>query len=1143
MKRRLALVLLSAVMVLALAFGLAACGDKPARNSEFEEYEKIVTTVIENTVGKLGERTQAETQTAAAKALVSRAFSAEDKDELFVYLNGFTDKEAADNSSFYRDVFEQTFYLPLIGGDIIREYHGASNFYGVTICAPFWGQYFKTVSEGTRKITYALTDSPQTNNAYIYMEIDFKSESDFAFRALQTDKTGTETLFLYGNDDLQFLAISHGGTDGSDYVLFDNPNGTGFRILDGETIEYCHEMVAEQFSLVDRAVLDGMKDEEYYAVAEDEWNAVNLKYFPDSGMTVDEGPEWVIENGIVSAYGWEHKNMTELTLPADAEAVFFQLHIPHTVKKLTFPANIKSIKIPEDDLEYLETGVAPEDSEPQPGEPESATVYVDCPAKYFQIFLNGEESRLEEISVEDGCDIFKVENNCLYGADGTLVYVPENENITSLSFASTDYGRLFSGTSCNLQNLKELEIDFEGDEQPAFDDFYFELFGISSLESVTLNNIGTRNFSVTVGNVWEDRSKSIKELYLGGTGDASVNISFCGSLQNVVIGDGITDYEFCAVSDSDVEISLSKDVQTGHISDMDTGSKDDPAYTETHYRILLPWSKIKFEHLKKYTVLERDFSEYVYAEHYAGYDKTEFEHHNANCTVVFQPLSAAEQDEADRLDSFKDISFITEEYSEYGEPYAAIAGYWGEENVIKVPETILGYPVYRFELRNTSPQTDLPEPTVEGVTELHLPAALKDFSVYNYSYNGEPQYALEKIVYGGTKEEFLRIINDQDYRELYALLEFTEEIICNGEILTPPQQPARESWLFEGENGNTLQIDLDWSDYDAKSTIKAVQARLIYNGSEYISHAFDQSAFSCGLQFGGEVPEGEEKDFASVNFETALRDSYSSRKEICNLRVYHSAGGELNFTLLSTTEFTGTIEHDFSEKDVQEPDCWSEGFTQWYCSICGAFGETTDRKPALGHDPDKYGTCSRCGENQYFQFNLYEDTGKEYVALAKLTDTDLKTVYVPASYDGLPVTKIESYAFAYSSVEKVFLPENIEIIGYNAFDSCTNMKEIVLPGSLRTIEYSAFAYCPSLETVILSKDIHLESGEFPGSASLYYEGTYEDWINWYGERFFGTMYFFSADDPYKTGTAKDGVNYWRYDPDGVTPVIWIKETT
>ena len=55
MKRSLALVLLSTVMVLALSFGLAACGDKPAENLEYEEFETVVNAFrFYNCNGEMG---------------------------------------------------------------------------------------------------------------------------------------------------------------------------------------------------------------------------------------------------------------------------------------------------------------------------------------------------------------------------------------------------------------------------------------------------------------------------------------------------------------------------------------------------------------------------------------------------------------------------------------------------------------------------------------------------------------------------------------------------------------------------------------------------------------------------------------------------------------------------------------------------------------------------------------------------------------------------------------------------------------------------------------------------------------------------------------------------------------------------------
>lgn len=66
-------------------------------------------------------------------------------------------------------------------------------------------------------------------------------------------------------------------------------------------------------------------------------------------------------------------------------------------------------------------------------------------------------------------------------------------------------------------------------------------------------------------------------------------------------------------------------------------------------------------------------------------------------------------------------------------------------------------------------------------------------------------------------------------------------------------------------------------------------------------------------------------------------------------------------------------------------------------------------------------------------------------------------------------------------------------------------------------------------------------GYLPESASLYYEGSYDDWVDQYGKWFFEKMFFYSKENPYLNGTAEKDVNYWHYEADGVTPVIWIKE--
>ena len=65
--------------------------------------------------------------------------------------------------------------------------------------------------------------------------------------------------------------------------------------------------------------------------------------------------------------------------------------------------------------------------------------------------------------------------------------------------------------------------------------------------------------------------------------------------------------------------------------------------------------------------------------------------------------------------------------------------------------------------------------------------------------------------------------------------------------------------------------------------------------------------------------------------------------------------------------------------------------------------------------------------------------------------------------------------------------------------------------------------------------------------SVYYESTEESWNTIEkGHSIFDSpapaVYYYSASAPAlnEAGTAYEG-NYWRYDTDGVTPVIWKKE--
>lgn len=99
-------------------------------------------------------------------------------------------------------------------------------------------------------------------------------------------------------------------------------------------------------------------------------------------------------------------------------------------------------------------------------------------------------------------------------------------------------------------------------------------------------------------------------------------------------------------------------------------------------------------------------------------------------------------------------------------------------------------------------------------------------------------------------------------------------------------------------------------------------------------------------------------------------------------------------------------------------------------------------------------------------------------------------VVIPETIENIPVESIYSYAFSYTNIKSVDIPDsvvsimtcafvhcteletvkfgaNIEQIEFSAFWECTALKEAYLPGGLKQLGSRAFSGCTSLETVFI----------------------------------------------------------------------------
>jgi hypothetical protein len=114
--------------------------------------------------------------------------------------------------------------------------------------------------------------------------------------------------------------------------------------------------------------------------------------------------------------------------------------------------------------------------------------------------------------------------------------------------------------------------------------------------------------------------------------------------------------------------------------------------------------------------------------------------------------------------------------------------------------------------------------------------------------------------------------------------------------------------------------------------------------------------------------------------------------------------------------------------------------------------------------------------------------------------------------------EINQYAFAdCSSLISITIGSGVTSIGQGAFDLCIGLESIIIPSSMTSIGFEVFSNCSSLENV-------------------YYIGTSTDWqnisINHNSELNYVKINYYSETKPTEEG------DYWHYDKDGVTPVIW-----
>lgn len=137
-----------------------------------------------------------------------------------------------------------------------------------------------------------------------------------------------------------------------------------------------------------------------------------------------------------------------------------------------------------------------------------------------------------------------------------------------------------------------------------------------------------------------------------------------------------------------------------------------------------------------------------------------------------------------------------------------------------------------------------------------------------------------------------------------------------------------------------------------------------------------------------------------------------------------------------------------------------------------------------------------------------------------------------------------------TSIESIVIHSDTKFMVDYAFYNCSNLRNINLGDNSQLKEFaSVFSYCTNLEELTISKHItEIKERLFEMCVKLttvYYQGTAEEWNNVEiitnqaldrSPRITNSVkYFYSETEPTEEG------NYWHYDTDGITPVVWAQE--
>ncbi len=146
--------------------------------------------------------------------------------------------------------------------------------------------------------------------------------------------------------------------------------------------------------------------------------------------------------------------------------------------------------------------------------------------------------------------------------------------------------------------------------------------------------------------------------------------------------------------------------------------------------------------------------------------------------------------------------------------------------------------------------------------------------------------------------------------------------------------------------------------------------------------------------------------------------------------------------------------------------CTSTGLTDGsHCGRCDTVIIPQTIIYRLEHTYDDNFVCTGCHVEKHTDGLIFElNNGEQDYSVVGYTGNKAD-VFIPSTYNGLPVVRIGQEAFKETAIETIRIPESITTIEEGAFLDCEELVEVTIPSSVNVIKHRTFSGCEALEYV------------------------------------------------------------------------------